>query len=109
MKRIFKALAIIVLLTIVGCSNSTDRSEEKNEIKTESSSFIGPIKEINGNSALVSAKVFEGNPEGDLFVDLSVNNDETFQVGDKVKVGFDGTIKESNPAQINTLSVELVD
>ncbi|MEH7250151.1 DUF3221 domain-containing protein [Neobacillus niacini] len=50
-----------------------------------------------------------GNPEGDLFVDLSVNNDETFQVGDKIKVGFDGIIKESNPAQINTLSVELVD
>jgi hypothetical protein len=110
MTRIFKALAMIVLLTIVGCSNSTDRSEEKNnEIKTESSSFIGTIKEIYGNSALVSAKVFEGNPEGDVFVDLSVNNDETFQVGDKVKVGFDGTIKESNPAQINTLSVEMVD
>ncbi|MEH7247931.1 DUF3221 domain-containing protein [Neobacillus niacini] len=110
MTRIFKALAIIVLLTIVGCSNSTDRSEEKNnDIKTENSSFVGIIKKINGNSAIVSAKVFEGNPEGDVFVDLFVNNDETFQVGDKVKVGFDGTIKESYPAQINTLSVELVD
>jgi uncharacterized lipoprotein NlpE involved in copper resistance len=50
MTRIFKALAIIVLLTIVGCSNSADRSEEKNnEIKTESSSFVGTIKEINGS------------------------------------------------------------
>ncbi|MFC7782917.1 DUF3221 domain-containing protein [Rossellomorea sp. GCM10028870] len=110
MTRIFIALATIVLLTIVGCSNLTDRSKEKNnEIKTESSSFIGTIKEINGNTALVSAKVFKGNPEGNVFVDLSVNNDETFQFGDKVKVEFDGTIKESNPAQINTLSVELVD
>ncbi|MDQ0975911.1 putative membrane protein [Neobacillus niacini] len=110
MTRIFKALAIIVLLTIVGCSNSIDSSEEKNnEIKTENSSFIGTIKDINGNTAIVSAKVFEGNPEGDVIVDLSVNNDETFQVGDKIKVGFDGIIKESNPAQINTLSVELVD
>ncbi|MEH7115599.1 DUF3221 domain-containing protein [Neobacillus niacini] len=110
MTRIFKALAIIVLLTIVGCSNSIERSEEKNkEIKTVNSSFIGTIKDINGNTAIGSAKVFEGNPEGDLFVDLSVNNDETFQVGDKIKVGFDGIIKESNPAQINTLSVELVD
>ena len=109
MTRVFKALAIIVLLTIVGCSNSIDSSEGKNnEIKTESSSFTGTIKEINGNRALVSAKVFKGNPEGDVFVDLSVNNDETFQVGDKIKVGFDG-ILESSPAQINTLSVELVD
>jgi hypothetical protein len=110
MTRIFIALAIIVLLTSIGCSNSTDRgTEETNEIKTESSSFIGTIKEINGNTALVSAIVLEGNPEGDVFVDLSVNSDEKFQIGDKVKVGFDGTIKESNPAQINTLSVELVD
>ncbi|GAA0603335.1 hypothetical protein GCM10009001_20370 [Virgibacillus siamensis] len=44
-----------------------------------------------------------------MFVDLSVNNDKTFQVGDKIKVGFDGKILESNPAQINTLSVELIE
>ncbi|HLQ98400.1 MAG TPA: DUF3221 domain-containing protein [Candidatus Dormibacteraeota bacterium] len=106
----FKVLAIIVLLTIVGCSNSIDTSEEKgNEIKTVNSSFTGTIKDISGNRALVSAKIVEGNPEGDVFVDLSVNEAETFRVGDKIKVGFDGTIKESNPAQINTLSVELVD
>jgi hypothetical protein len=68
-----KKITNSVFLTIVGCSNSTDRSEEKNnETKTESYSFVGTIKEINGNSALVSAKVFEGNPEGDVFVDLSV-------------------------------------
>lgn len=110
MTRIFKALAIIVLLTIIGCSNSLGSSEEKtNEVKTEYSSFIGKIKDINGKTAIVSAKVYEGNPEGDVFVDLSVNNDETFEDGDKIKVDFDGIIKESNPAQINTFSVELVD
>lgn len=108
MTRIFKAFAIIVLLPIIGCSNSIASSEE-NEIKTESSSFTGTIKEINDNRALVSAKVYEGNPESDVFIDLSVNNAETFQVGDKVKVEFEGIIKESNPAQINTLSVVLVD
>jgi|SRR5699024_10857190 len=110
MSKIFRAFAIIFLLTIVGCSNSIDTSQEENdEIKTKNSSFTGTIKEIIGNRALVSAKIFEDNPEGDVFVDLSVNNTQTFKVGDKVKVGFDGTIKESNPAQINTLSVELVD
>lgn len=108
--RICKALALIVLLTIVGCSNSMNRGVEKNNvIQTEDFSFTGTIKEINGTSAIVSAIVFEDNPKGDVFVDLSVNSDETFRVGDKVKVGFDGTIKESYPAQINTLSVELVD
>lgn len=44
-----------------------------------------------------------------MFVNLSVNSDETFQIGDRIKVGYDGTIMESNPAQINTLSVELID
>jgi len=39
---------------------------------------------------------------------LSVNNDEAFQVGNEIKVGYDGTM-ESYPAQIHTLSVELVD
>ena len=30
-------------------------------------------------------------------------------MGDEVEVGYDGEIKESDPAQINTLSVELVE
>lgn len=108
MSKVFKALAIFVLLVIVGCSNTTGESEvEFNEPKIVDSSFTGTIKEIKGNTAIVSAKL--GGGEGDVFVNLSVNSDETFQVGDRIKVGYDGTIKESNPAQINTLSVELID
>ena len=44
-----------------------------------------------------------------IFVDLSVNRAVTFQVGDEIEVVFDGVMRESNPAQINTLSVELVE
>jgi hypothetical protein len=109
MARISKVLAIIVLLTLIGCSNSIDNSEESNnESESESYSFTGIIKEINGSSAIVSAKVVEDNPEIDVFVNLSVNKDERFQVGDEIIVGFDGIIKESDPAQINTLSVEVI-
>lgn len=108
MPRTFTALAIIVLFTILGCSHSIDRSEEEyNQIKTETLFFTGTINEINENQALVHAKL--GGGEGDVFVNLSVNSDEKFQVGDEIKVGYDGTIKESNPAQINTLSVELIE
>lgn len=110
MSKIFKALAIIVLLATVGCSNSLDKSERGyNQPKTKNFSFTGTINEIKDDRAIVSAKLFEGNPEGDVFVDLSVNSDETFSVGDKVKVEFDGNVDESNPAQIKTLSVELAD
>ncbi|MBP1970926.1 hypothetical protein J2Z83_003062 [Virgibacillus natechei] len=110
MQRTFKALTIIVLLIISGCSNSINENDEKPaETETINSHFTGTIKEINGDRAIVSAKVVEDNSEGDVFVDLSVNENETFQVYDKVKVGFDGVVMESTPAQINTLSVEIVD
>jgi hypothetical protein len=32
-----------------------------------------------------------------------------FQVGDKVKVGYDGTTMESSPLQIKTLTLEKVE
>lgn len=108
MKRTFNAFAIIVLLIISGCSISLNQNdEEPTEIETTSSYFTGTIKEINDNRALVYAEL--GGGKGNVFVNLSVNSDETFQVGDEIKVGYDGTIMESIPAQINTLSVELVD
>lgn len=79
------------------------------ELETVKSEFTGIIKEINGETALVTAKVFENQSKGDLFVDLSVNKNESFQVGDQIKVTFDGTVLESNPAQINTLFVERIE
>ncbi|WP_432357008.1 DUF3221 domain-containing protein [Sporosarcina sp. UB5] len=108
MKKTFKAFAIIVLLIISGCSNLVNQNdEESSKIETVSSYFTGKIEDINGNTALVYAEL--GGGKGNVFVDLSVNSDQTFSVGDEIKVGYDGTIMESNPAQINTLSVELVD
>src|SRR5699024_2553737 len=104
MQRTIKALAIIVLLTIAGCSNSINgNDEETTATKTASFYFTGTIKEIYEDTALVDGT------RGKVLVALSVNNDETFHVGDKVRVGYNGTIMESNPAQIKTLSVELVD
>lgn len=105
MRWTFKVIAIIVLLTIVGCSNSINgNDEEPTEIETASIHFIGTIIEIyDNNLGLVDGT------NGKILVNLSINNDEKFHVGDKVKVGYNGTIMESNPAQIKTLSVELVD
>src|SRR5690625_3540261 len=98
-----KALFIIVLLT-ASCSNSINGHEEEyTEIETASFFFTGTIKEIYDGTALVDGT------RGKVLVTLSVNNDETFDVGDKVRVGYNGTIMESNPAQIKTLSVDLVD
>jgi uncharacterized OB-fold protein len=67
-------------------------------------SFEGRIEELLDNRAIV--QVEKGNFSGRVLVDLSVNETETFQVGDKVKVEYDGQVRESDPAQINTLSVK---
>ncbi|WP_175638421.1 DUF3221 domain-containing protein [Metabacillus schmidteae] len=106
MKRKYPILFAIILIGLLYAFSSSE-DELTDVIETENSSFIGTIKEISGNGALVSAKIYEGNPEGNVFVDLSLNN--TFKVGDKIKVEFDGRVLESNPAQINTLSVELIE
>lgn len=105
MLRLAIVSAVIVLLTVAGCSNSFDKN---NETESAHYTFTGVIKEIHDHGALVHAK--NGSiKKGNVFVDLSVNNDETFQVGDKIKVEYNGIILKSNPAQITTLFVELVE
>lgn len=108
MKGTFKVFIIFAILMISACSHSVnEKNEDPTKIETVSFYFTGTIKEINGETAVVYASL--GGGKESVFVNLSVNSDETFQVGDEVKVGYDGTIRESNPAQIHTLSVELVD
>jgi hypothetical protein len=110
MSRLFKALAVIVLLIVVGCSDSTRENDDGiAEYESVNTYFTGKIQKLinDGDEAIVYAKL--GGSEGEVIVNLTVNSDRTYQVGDKVKVGYDGTIMESTPAKINTLSVELVD
>ena len=73
--------------------------------------FTGTIEEIyEQKTGLIVVEVGEMLRSSDkVYVDLSVNTTETFQVGDRIKVGFDGIVMESYPAQINTLSVERVE
>ena len=64
--------------------------------------FRATIEEINDDSAIVV------DSKGGRIFDLSEIRAVTYQVGDEIVVGYDGTMRESIPAQINTLSVELV-
>src|SRR5690625_5068990 len=94
-------------------STSLETIEGTNLVQSEVKvTFIGTIEKANDDYARVL--VIE-EPEGinlllgnTITVDLSVNPDETFHVGDKIKVGYDGTIRETSPPQINTLTVEKV-
>jgi|SRR5690625_234668 len=108
-------MVFLVATYISACGNSTKQEsiDDYNLYLSppdEPFYFTGTIEEmIDEDRAIVLASIVENNPEGLVFVNLSVNKNEKFQVGNKVKVGFDGTIMESSPAKINTLSVELVD
>jgi len=72
--------------------------------------FIGVIEEINGRRAVVYVNKTENSPiSGIIYVNLAKNPDETFRVGDKIKVGYDGTIRDSAPIEVATITVKLVE
>ena len=102
LKKKFNLLFILFINSLLfACSTDDVKKTDDSEVY---GTFRGTIEEINGNRAIV---YWEG--AGETFVDLSVNSAVTFQVGDKVEVGYDGIVMESHPAKINTLSVELVE
>lgn len=102
MKKIW-ILFIFIISSILFVSCSNDNNEE---IYT----FTGTIKEINEQSAIIN--IDEGEDirrSGDLVsVSLSVNENVEFKVGDRVKVGYDGEVREIYPLSINTIFIELI-
>lgn len=112
-KRIIGLLMILLVVGLTyGCGNTSKHGDNNTDFINENEhfNFTGTISEmIDTDSAIVKAVLIENNPEGKILVDLSVNEDEVFEVGDQVKVEFDGPIMESDPMKIHTLSVELIE
>lgn len=77
--------------------------------------FKGVVTEVYENSMMVSVNADEDESKSsDLMIvslDVKIKDSMTdFEVGNKVKVYYDGNIAESYPAQINTVyAVLLVD
>ena len=90
-----KWLVVVLVIAIVAAYMSATKEEQF--------FFDGTIVSITGEQAIVDAVIGGGNMD---VVDLSVNEDETFSVGDVVTVQYDGTIMESHPAQIKTIDVK---
>ena len=106
LKKKYNLLFILFISSLLFACNTEDvKSIDEREVYV---TFRGIIaKMITDDRAIVHWE--EGGRTNRILVDLSVNSAVTFQVGDEVEVGYDGVIKESDPAQINTLSVELVE
>jgi hypothetical protein len=95
-------LRIILLLCclLVACI-STSKVE---------ATFIGTIEEINGKSALVNVEQTSGTKIGGVVsIGIPEDSTETFSVGDKVEVGFDGTTFEIAPVFVQTITLEKIE
>ncbi|GKV67402.1 MULTISPECIES: hypothetical protein [Sporosarcina] len=95
-----------IVFTLILAAGLLFACSSKNDVKA---TFIGTIQEIRGDSALVDAAQEDGKVLGQIEINLSVNPNETFQIGDKVKIGYDGTIMETAPLKIITLTVEKIE
>lgn len=94
-------LFTVILMSLLIACHSSGESEE---------TFTGIIKKINEQSAVVSIE--DGdilNSGTEVNVDLSVAEDITFQIGDKIRVGYHGDVRETHPLGIDTSFVERVE
>lgn len=101
MKSIISILSILIfIMFLIACSNNKPEAE-----------FKGTITEIIGESAIVSADEGEDiRSSGELVeVNLSKNKEVEFNVGDRVRVGYDGPVQEKYPLGINTVFLELLE
>lgn len=100
MHRTLWLLTIAAALLLFACSH-----EEGPQVQEHT--FIGTIQDIHGDSALVTIEEGEILKSGkEVMVDLSVEEERNLQIGDQIKVGYDGTVRESHPLGIHTLYVE---
>lgn len=98
---------LIVFLLMTGCNSVAEPSDGKTAVTIYE--FTGIIEEIFEDQAIVLTSFGGNDSVGRVVVDLSVNPDDLFIVGEKIKVEFDGIVKESNPGQIHTIAVEHVE
>ena len=103
LKRKYSVLIISVLVIILSsCSSSNDKNKAE-------AVFIGSIVNIEDDMAIVAVE--EGEllkSGGEVAVDLSVAEDLTLNVLDRIEVGYDGEVRESSPLGINTTYIELL-
>ena len=94
-KLIALVLALVCVLSLVGCNNRS-----MNYIIENEPSIMGVVKDTNDNSILIE------NEDGEYWVSLNAENKDSmthFSIGDEVVVYYDGNIAESYPMEINTV------
>ncbi|WP_301107245.1 hypothetical protein [Sporosarcina sp.] len=99
----------IVLICLTLFAGMLFACGSENPDKKVKATLVGTIQEIIGDNALIHAEQEDGKVLGQIEINLAVNSDENFQVGDQVRVGYDGGIMETAPMKVITISVEKIE
>ena len=94
-KMIALVLALVCVVSLVGCNNRS-----MNDIIANEPNITGIVKKTTNDTFLIE------NETGEYMVSLNVENKDSmthFSIGDEVVVYYDGNIAESYPMQINTV------
>lgn len=117
-KRNFLLVSTLVIFLLVGCNSVEEYKEDEDKGTTEDvlgepqadPTFTGTIAEINGDMALVEIEEGAILSSGDqVHIPFSIDDVDNFEVGDQVRIGYDGSVMESYPLQINMTFIEKVD
>lgn len=76
-------------------------------IQDTAGEFIAEIISLNKNSAVVLAENLSGYPNG-AEISVSLPEGEDWEIGDVVRVEYEGEFMESHPMQIKQKSIEKV-
>lgn len=94
---------LLILFSLVGVLLGCQSSDPE-------FSFTGVIEELHGDGAIVLIEEGEILASGDrVSVNLAVAEELTFEVGDRIKVGYSGPVQEKYPLGIQTESVEKIE
>lgn len=104
MKKIWMILFMVsvVVLGLIGCN-----SKSLDDIIQNKPSVTGVVEEVYENSIMIQCEMLEGYQKDEkCSVSLDLENKDNISkinVGDTVRVYYNGEIAESDPLQINTV------
>lgn len=108
LRRKLTFVFVIVFFGLLSACGSSD--DNKSDDSRTKNTFTGTIETIADKHAIVDIEDGEILRSGQkVSVDLSVAGDTIFEIGNKIKVVYDGPVQEIYPLRINTTFVELID
>ncbi|PIC57963.1 hypothetical protein CSV80_06560 [Sporosarcina sp. P12(2017)] len=102
-KIVFSLCLTVVTGLLFACGSENLERDVK-------ATFVGTIEEIysSGTAYVSEIEANDNKLLGPVVIGFPENTEETFQVGNKVIVGYDGTAMEVAPVRIFAITIEKV-